>query len=452
MDSSGYVRAGEPFRPSASAWNRLIALEKSATADAQVLQTRTKKRPSHVLIKSVAAKERFSPVQLGTALIEPDDSIFQGMPVFQAIAPEEDKPFAIATEPIRANGMGNAVAAGITLAHVAIADEDHYCVRINAQGKLESSFYGHATIIWKDEIDLNDNAWCLIDIGTANLINVSEAQERNWQEDMPGIVFVHPGGIRSGLFANLEEGDDAGPRMDMGWGGAGGGNFELYSKHHETRGGQFRVIYGGSQHAQILFTHYGLNEQEQEQWHTVGGVTKEGRFFVGAWEETPPGETEEYPAPEHPFQVYDEGTTIVFAVQKDGAIKVVREDGASTPADADLPKLSFALYQNNDKVMCKIKDEDGAVTTFALGEGGGALPDGTATGQIVHWNNSSKTWVVSQVGTLSTGDLLQWDGNKFINIKPSDLIQYSIANKRLEVFEGGQWKEMPNGSARSFPG
>jgi len=38
------------------------------------------------------------------------------------------------------------------------------------------------------------------------------------------------------------------------------------------------------------------------------------------------------------------------------------------------------------------------------------VPDGSAEGQILHWDDTNKAWKVSVVGTLTDGDYLKWDG------------------------------------------
>jgi hypothetical protein len=47
--------------------------------------------------------------------------------------------------------------------------------------------------------------------------------------------------------------------------------------------------------------------------------------------------------------------------------------------------------------------------------------DGTATGQILYWNNTTKAWTVSTVSSLANGDLIKWDGSKFVNVVPAQI-------------------------------
>jgi len=69
-------------------------------------------------------------------------------------------------------------------------------------------------------------------------------------------------------------------RVDIGWGGSGGGNMEVYSKSHSSRPGEFKVIYGGSgSTGAIYFTHYdGSNWTDRTKidlsghFHTDGDV------------------------------------------------------------------------------------------------------------------------------------------------------------------------------------
>ncbi|HVE80922.1 MAG TPA: hypothetical protein VNA68_02165 [Candidatus Dormibacteraeota bacterium] len=77
--------------------------------------------------------------------------------------------------------------------------------------------------------------------------------------DLPGLKYVETG------------------RMDMGWGGFGGGNFELYSKGHASRQGQFRIVYGGGDFGDIRFIHY-----NGTSFPLRAILTKEGNFGIGA--------------------------------------------------------------------------------------------------------------------------------------------------------------------------
>jgi len=65
-------------------------------------------------------------------------------------------------------------------------------------------------------------------------------------------------------------------RLDMGWGGNGGGNLEAYSKGHVDRSGQFKFIYGGaSTMGKIVFTHY-----NGATWTDRMILTNDGRLGI----------------------------------------------------------------------------------------------------------------------------------------------------------------------------
>lgn len=150
------------------------------------------------------------------------------------------------------------------------------------------------------------------------ILDLTACATRPWNLPMPGIVMRHPAGGTCGLFANIESGENAGPRMDMGWGGTGGGNFELYSNAHGTRPGEFRIIYGPTGH--IAFTNF----RGGSDWEVTAGLTKEGRFFCGFNDTGFPGGGDTlatYTAPVYPFQVYNEAShesKIVSGVTKEG--------------------------------------------------------------------------------------------------------------------------------------
>jgi hypothetical protein len=45
-------------------------------------------------------------------------------------------------------------------------------------------------------------------------------------------------------------------RLDIGYGGSGGGNLEVYGKGHATRPGEFRFVYGGGDYGATYFFQY----------------------------------------------------------------------------------------------------------------------------------------------------------------------------------------------------
>lgn len=72
-------------------------------------------------------------------------------------------------------------------------------------------------------------------------------------------------------------------RMDMGFGGDGGGNLECYSKNHADRAGQFKFIYGGgASTGAIIFTHYnGSSWNDTMSLDYSGKLDIQGSIYVG---------------------------------------------------------------------------------------------------------------------------------------------------------------------------
>jgi hypothetical protein len=66
---------------------------------------------------------------------------------------------------------------------------------------------------------------------------------------------------------------------------------------------------------------------------------------------------------------------------------------------------------------CQILGSDLYGDAVALG----GLPAGTVTGQIIYWNHTTGLWTVSAVGTLASGDILQWDGSKYVKLTPTQI-------------------------------
>lgn len=82
--------------------------------------------------------------------------------------------------------------------------------------------------------------------------------------------------------------------------------------------------------------------------------------------------------------------------------------------------------------------------------GGSALDDGTATGQIVYWNHTAGEWAVATVGTLAPGDVLTWDGSKYVRKALTSLIRFDTGSDQLQVLVGSTWTMIPGGQAVEF--
>ena len=68
----------------------------------------------------------------------------------------------------------------------------------------------------------------------------------------------------------------------------------------------------------------------------------------------------------------------------------------------------------------------------------GAGPDaGSATGQILYWDNTAKKWTVAVVGTLATNDMLQWNGTQWVKVTPAQVTFLTAwhLNKTSHAFE-----------------
>lgn len=73
-------------------------------------------------------------------------------------------------------------------------------------------------------------------------------------------------------------------RMIMGYGGAGGGNLELYSKGHASRKGEFYFVYGGgSTIGKVMFAHY-----NGSGWSTKLSILYNGNVGLGVENPTYP--------------------------------------------------------------------------------------------------------------------------------------------------------------------
>jgi len=65
-------------------------------------------------------------------------------------------------------------------------------------------------------------------------------------------------------------------RMNIGHGGAGGGNLEMYSKGHAARAGRLYFVYGGGDFGDVRYIHY-----NGSSWTDRVIITKDGYIGIG---------------------------------------------------------------------------------------------------------------------------------------------------------------------------
>ena len=251
--------------------------------------------------------------------------------------------------------------------------------------------------------------------GNRLLFDFESLATRPWDADMPGIAFKHPSGATSGLFANIESGANAGDRLDMGFGGDGGGNFEIYGNDHNTRSGQFRIIVGEDGHVEIKVHQGGTS------WKTVAGISKHGRFFCGFNDTGFPGGNETYgtyPAPQHPLQVYDEeehDSQVVAHITKDGVLKLRAEIGEiERDVTIDLSDIS---EENEEAISVKLRE------TYVL-----EMEDGKLVGKKRMILCSESYGDAEEVGSANiedgtTGQILRWTDGEW---KPTSLVEQNV--------------------------
>ena len=93
------------------------------------------------------------------------------------------------------------------------------------------------------------------------------------------------------------------------------------------------------------------------------------------------------------------------------------------------------------------------------------VPDGTAAGQLLKWNATTSAWEVSEVGTLASGDILKWDGSKWLKLTPTQItvvtdVQFDTTNhviqkktRTADVIAAGtesSWTTITGGAADPF--
>ncbi|MEN6385317.1 MAG: hypothetical protein ABFD79_08960 [Phycisphaerales bacterium] len=159
-DTFKKVRNGDKLRIPAGTYNAMIDaaqdyIYRKTNINANIPQT----LPANmVYIKNTTlfAVDRFGVLGISGSEIDAADNNFKNTYCFTGLAPSlaihSGGRFVIAAEPIAANAIGRAYAAGIVTVQIDITDETHTCADIEAEdkAKLKSAASGAAAILWKE--------------------------------------------------------------------------------------------------------------------------------------------------------------------------------------------------------------------------------------------------------------------------------------------------------------
>ncbi|WP_428937755.1 hypothetical protein [Fontivita pretiosa] len=156
------VQSGQKLRIPAAAYNAFV----DAARDLRQRQQRQDQEPQArmretgiVLIKNAsgADRARFDILGVSDALIKPTDNLdqFKNRVALVGVTPLEadhQGRFAILLEPLAANAIGLAMAAGVSPVQINVADEDNVFadVKNSDAAMLQSGSSGAATILWKE--------------------------------------------------------------------------------------------------------------------------------------------------------------------------------------------------------------------------------------------------------------------------------------------------------------
>lgn len=172
------VRGGESSKPSAKAFNLMLqAAEANARSRKFGNVSGCAPEREHVLIQAGAtAIGRFTPVALGASLFPsptnttftstdpnaPPDSQWLSRPAFSASAAVPNQPFAIALDPIAANGFGRAMVSGIAPVVVSVLNGTDAYVQVFPDGSLGSGPFGTGQLVWQP--GATGLQWCLVQV------------------------------------------------------------------------------------------------------------------------------------------------------------------------------------------------------------------------------------------------------------------------------------------------
>lgn len=180
MNASGYITAGEKFKPSARVWNRLVDLQKRLDGR-EVADSSNKavEKPVTVYVTSGAAGwNQGDVVGIGDAVTTPETDEWvewRHKQVYAGVEADNAAPWGIVTGPGTAVGeLATVCLFGTVAAVVTVSDAAHRYAHIDGAGALVSGMYGQARIVWAapepEESETHTagepwDAWCLLALG-----------------------------------------------------------------------------------------------------------------------------------------------------------------------------------------------------------------------------------------------------------------------------------------------
>ncbi len=158
------VTSGEPFRPSARAWNALMRLAQAFEGggmDAAGMSALGLSAPAPVIVRndSGADRDEFDVLGIDGVLVLPSDG---AMPASQfkttltvkgvmPIDPNHLGRFVVLSGPVKAGGIGRGYASGTFPAKLNVTDAGHQWAEIDGgTARLKSGATGSAAILWKE--------------------------------------------------------------------------------------------------------------------------------------------------------------------------------------------------------------------------------------------------------------------------------------------------------------
>lgn len=153
------VLPGDPFAPSAAAWNAMLdAARKIASMEAETAGARgTRPSPSEVLVRNStgAARDAGDIVGLGAPLFTPADNLsefrFRPTMIGELPAATHAGRFAVLLESIPAGKIGRAATAGLAVCRISASGSGDFAdVKVGDATQLQLGGAGSARIVWRE--------------------------------------------------------------------------------------------------------------------------------------------------------------------------------------------------------------------------------------------------------------------------------------------------------------
>jgi hypothetical protein len=200
-DALKKVQQTQKLRIPAAAYNAFVDTARAhqqRQQDRQQTAQPASRSSGLVLVKNAsgADRERFDVLGVNAPLFGPSDNLesFKNTLALTGITPTADHAgrFVILQEPLKADAIGLALAAGVSIVHINVQDQAHRLADVaeGTAGNLRSGSAGVAQILWKEAG--TGVKWALVRLGAGGTVipdGTQDNQVLKWDQDTQSVYW-----------------------------------------------------------------------------------------------------------------------------------------------------------------------------------------------------------------------------------------------------------------------